>query len=406
MGVTISLIPDASSRFTSGIGEWVATGTTIARSTDIVDPVSGDPTLLMYSNSGSPGLVKFQTKSFGFYNGENVEWPLRGVSKVKTSNNGTVVVYLTTVEGSASTTISASATVTAGEWNLVNVETESIPLSTSLIEYGIYVTNTSSSAPAYIGHPEIISPWSVIYNFMARESWIRLPEYMRQADTERTELDRPLLRFIDVLMTIAGDIYDSWEGFRWLPPEENNRQFKLSELVTPSEVPVGRDDILQWLVQIVGARIFDPSTGLTPWENLDYDNIPLTDDLTWTAFPEPPPATPPATPSPFDFAPADNQVTWTEIQSYDVAVTDLDPFLRWQITSAAYGFRAGTKESIIAAAKQALGGTQTVTFEPHYNDDPWHIRLTVLSTEGDTGEVAQTVAPAMPAGYELTVQAI
>ena len=403
MGITISLIPDASSRFTTDTGQWSAVGSTISRSTDVTDPNSGDPTLLMYSNSGSPGLVKFQTTSFGFYENQNVAWPLRGISRVKTSNDGAVVVYLTTVVGNASTTISASATAIADEWALVNVETEPIPLETELIEYGIYVTNTSSTAPAYIGHPKIISPWSVIYNFMARETWIRLPEYMQQADVERPELDRPLLRFMDVLMTVAGDIYDSWEAFRWLSPEDNNGEFKLSELVTPSEVPEGREDILRWLAQIVGSRIFDPSTGLTPWENLDYDENPLTDDLTWDAFPEPPPASPPETASPFDIAPADDQVSWAEIQSYDPTVLDLDPFLRWQVTTAAFGFRAGTKESIIAAAKQALGGTQTVTFESHYNDDPWHIALSILLTEGDIGNVEQTVAPAMPAGFELTV---
>lgn len=406
MGVTVSLIPDASSRFPFGLGSWTAVGTTISRSTDTIDPVSADPTLSMYSNSGSPGLVKFQTTSFGFYEGANVPWPLRGVSRVKASNNGTVVVYLTTVEGSASTTVSASATVTANEWALVNVETDPIALTTSLIEYGIYVTNTSSSAPAYIGHPKIISPWSVIYNFMARETWIRLPEYMSNADTERPELDRPLLRFIDVLMTIAGDIYKSWEAFRWLPPEDNDRQFKLSELVSPSEVPAEREDILRWLVQIVGSQVFDPSTGLTPWENLDYDLNPLTDDLTWAAFPPPPPAPPPAIPSPFDISPPDNIVSWAEIQSYAPAITDIDSFLRWQITSAAFGFRAGTKESIIAAAKQALSGTQAVAFTSHYGADPWHIALTILSTEGDIDEVARTVAPTLPAGFQLTVQAI
>jgi hypothetical protein len=394
MGITISLIPDASSRFTTDTGQWSAVGSTISRSTNVTDPISGDPTLLMYSNSGSPGLIKFQTTSFGFYENENVAWPLRGISRVKTSNNGAVVVYLTTVVGNASTTISASATAIADEWALVNVETEPISLETELIEYGIYVTNTSSTAPAYIGHPKIISPWSVIYNFMARETWIRLPEYMRQADTERPELDRPLLRFIDVLMTVAGDIYDSWEAFRWLSPEDNNGEFKFSELVTPSEVPEGREDILRWLAQIVGSKIFDPSSGLTPWENLDYDDNPLTDDLTWAAFGEG---------SPFDIAPANDQVSWAEIQSYDTIVTDLDPFLRWQVTTAAFGFRAGTKESIIEAAKQALGGTKTVTFTPHYDDDPWHIALSILLAEGDIGNVEQTVAPAMPAGFQLTV---
>ena len=341
--------------------------------------------------------MKFQTTSFGFLYGENVPWPLRGISRIKPEANSTVVVYLTTVEGSASTTVSASATAVANEWSLFNVETPAISIDTSLIEYGIYVTNTSSSAPAYIAHPTIISPWSVIYNTMARETWIRLPEYIRQADVESADLDRPLLRFMDVLMSIAGEVYETWENYRWIPPEDNNREFKLSQLVTPSEVPVDNTEVLRWLVQIVGAKLYDPSTGLTPWENLDFDNNPLTDDLTWNAF---------TAGSPLDIAPTDGVVTWAEIQSYDVATTNLDAFLRWQIESAAYGFRAGTKESVIAAAKQALGGTQSVTFFSHYLNDPWRIGLQILLSEGDTGEVEQTVNPAMPAGFQLTVLGI
>jgi hypothetical protein len=394
MGATISLIPDASSRFVNDTGDWVGVGSTISRSTDTVDPNSENPTLSAYATAGGTAYVKFQTTSFGFLYGENVPWPLRGISRIKPAANSTVVVYLTTVEGSASTTVSASATAIADEWTLVNVETPAISLNTSLIEYGIYVTNTSSSAPVYIAHPSIISPWSVIYNFMARETWIRLPEYIRQADVESTDLDRPLLRFMDVLMSTAGEVYETWENYRWIPPEDNNREYTLSELVTPAAVPVDTNEVLRWLVQIVGAKLFDPSTGLTPWENLDFDNNPLTNDLTWLAF---------NSGSPLDIAPTDGVVTWTEIQSYDVAVTDLDPFLRWQVESAAFGFRAGTKESIIAAAKQALGGTQSVTFLSHYLDDPWHIGVQILLVEGDIGDVEQTVAPAMPAGFQLTV---
>lgn len=397
MTTTTNLLNSESTLFATSIGDWTGVDSTVTRATDVIDPNTANPTLKLFKTTGGIGHALIQTASLPAYEGTPVPWPLRATSRVKASANSTVVVYLTTVEGSASTTVSASAGVIADEWTLVSVETEPISTSVSLIEYGIYVTGTSSTVPAYIGHPVIISPWAVIYNFMARETWIRLPEYMREADVNQTELDRPLLRFIDVLTFLAGEIYNTWEGFRWIPPEDNDGTIGLSTLVSPSTVPPGRSDILRWLIQIVGAQFFDPSTGLTPWENLDVDNNPLTDDLTWSAFPNN------AAGSPFDIAPADNYVSWTEIQSYDVAVTNLDPFLRWQITSAAFGFRAGTKESVVNAAKQALGGTQSVVFTPRYGGDPWHIALTILSAEGDVGEVEQTVAPAMPAGFQLTV---
>lgn len=393
MGVTINVIPPSSSQFAQDIGDWEGAGSVLSRSTDVVDPNTGKPTLSVYNNSGV-ALAKYLTHDFAVLNDEVVPWPLRATARVKPTENSQVVVYLTTVVGGASSTVSASATVIANEWQLVSVETAPISVNTSHVEYGIYFTDTSDTTPAYIGNPSIISPWAVVYNTMARETWIRLPEYICDADLSRTELDRPLLRFIDVITSVAGQIYDTWSQYRWIPPEENNKSIKESELVTPSAVPPGREDILRWLVQIVGAKIVDPSTGLTPWQNLDFDDNPATNDATWNLF---------TTGSPLDIAPTDSVVSWLEIQNYDTVITNLDEFLRWQINSAAYGFRAGTKESIIDAAKQALSGNQTVTFVPHYNNDVWHIALYINSAEGDTTEVTDTVLPAMPAGFELTV---
>ena len=402
METTVNLIPADSSRFTTDFGDWTAVSSTIARSTDVVDPNTGYPTLKLFTASGVAQTL-FRTNAIHIYDGETVPWPLRATSRFKLSTAGQVVVYLTTVEGSASSTVSASAVVEADEWTLVSVDTEPISEQTSLIEYGIYVTNTSSSSPAYIGYPIVISPWSVIYNAMAREVWIRLPEYLRNADINRTEIDRPLLRFIDVLMFVAGQVFSTWENFRWIPPEDNGGQYKYSELVSPDFVPTDQYEVLQWLIQIVGAEVFNPSTGFTPWENFptyDHDSNSETSPQTiWDVFDE----ETSGFVSPLDIAPDDGEVSWSEIETYAPAVSNLDGFLRWQANSAAYGFRAGTKESIIAAAQQALNGTQSVTFVPHYNNDVWHIALYIDPDEGDTGEVEEAVTPALPAGFQLTV---
>lgn len=398
MGITINLIPDASSRFTTDTGDWQGISTTLFRSTDVVDPNTGDPTLAFY-RAGGTALVKYETNYLAVYNDEVVPWPLRAASRVKLGQNGQVVVYVTTVVGGASTTVSASASVIADEWTLVTVETEPISINTSHIEYGIYVTNTSAPYPAYVGYPTIISPWAVIYNTMAREAWVRLPDYMSEADVDRTDLDRPLLRFIDVMMGLAGEIYDTWSDWRWIPPEDNNKVIKESELVSPLAIPDTARDVLKWLIQIIGAKPFDSSTGFTPWGNLDYDDNPTTNDLTWAAFPQNSPG------SRFDLNPVDNKVSWLEIQTFEPTVVTAADFLKWQITSAAYGFRAGTEESIVAAAKQALTGTQAVTLTPHYNGDVWHIRLDILAAEGDVAEVEESVTPSLPAGFELSVVA-
>ena len=89
-------------------------------------------------------------------------------------------------------------------------------------------------------------------------------------------------------------------------------------------------------------------------------------------------------------------------------------FKRWQITTKAFGFSAGNKESIVAAVQTVLSDTKSVLVTPLWEGDPWTIMIRTLHAEtsgvtsvGDISlEVLRMANLAKPAGYVLVHETI
>jgi hypothetical protein len=90
-------------------------------------------------------------------------------------------------------------------------------------------------------------------------------------------------------------------------------------------------------------------------------------------------------------------------------------FVEWQLITLAYGVSAGTRESLIGAARQVLSRTKNnepstgaVSLTPGFGGNPWVFLVRTLENEtidAETGESSQLVLAAMepsrPMGYSL-----
>jgi hypothetical protein len=147
------------------------------------------------------------------------------------------------------------------------------------------------------------------------------------------------------------------------------------------------------MAQVIGSTLLDPTAAYTPWLFLDNDDDPDT-PITWAQW--------------LDALDADNNnvVTWTEIQDYNPAIFDLTSSFREQVNGAFYGYKAGTTASIIAAAK-TVTDVNTATVVQRYLDDPFHIKVEILSSEGgDVVDVARALVDTTPAGFQITVASV
>jgi lysophospholipase L1-like esterase len=243
----------------------------------------------------------------------------------------------------------------------------------------------------YVSRPAIMSPRAAVQSVAGGEVWLGLPEYLQATDKNQTDPDVPLFRFIETLFNLANSVDLTWQDFRWIPPEDNGRVIKESGLVSPNAALA---PALAWMAQIIGSSLIDPTSPYTPWLFLDGDNNPLTSlTPTWAAFVEA-----------LDKAPDDGNLSWEEIQNYNPALFDLTTAFRAQVNGAFYGYKAGTTQSIINAAKTVIG-VSSVTVIPNYLSDPFRIGVQIQGS-AVLAEVENVLAPTTPAGYQITVVSV
>ena len=394
MTAVVNLIPVGSSRFPTSIGSWTSPlGSALGRSTTQVFERTGYPSLQVTPVGSDNAAIEISSIHVPFdglrgYRG----FRLRAFAWVWTPTPVEVEIYLTTQSISASTVVTTSEFTRSEQWTLMSVESDPISDSEStLASLRINFNDLGAGNTCFVAIPTVMSPDAIRFNIASRESWIRLPEYIRNADESSEDPDLTLLRFIEVLTTFADDVDQTWSDFRYVPPEDNLGEAIPSQLVSPS---IATERILRWLAPIMGTNLFNPFSGFTPWENFEASGDANADGvLTWDEFE-----------ASVD-TDADDEATWEEIENFDPSITGLIDFERWQISSAAYGLRGGTTLSIEQAAAQAFPGqTKTVTVVPHYAGDPFAIAVTVSDTTSeDVGKIEEFVAPAIPAGFGLTV---
>ena len=258
----------------------------------------------------------------------------------------------------------------------------------------IEVTGLSSGEEFFVALPALTVPEMVLTSVSCDETYLRLPDYMRRADLEQSEPTLPFRRFIDVLTTLANEIDTTWNLFYYLPPEDNDGIPLRSYLTEPE---LADESTMHWLAMVMGTTLINPSTGFTPWGNLLNESDTNQDgSTTWSELV-----------AEVDGPDANSTLEWGEIETFSPAFTGLSAYERWQVSSAAYGLRAGSVASIKAAALQAFpeadrsSKTITVTKDP---SDAFHILVEVDTMDaGEIGTVTEYINPAMPAGFGLTV---
>jgi hypothetical protein len=244
----------------------------------------------------------------------------------------------------------------------------------------------------YILNPVICVPQEAFNNLSAIESYVRIPEYMRDADSVQTDPDYPLYRFLDVNNVVSDDIDRKWFSFRYIPPEDNSGQTKNSSLVDPQLADV-RTNI--WLAQFLGIDLVDPRTGFTSWDALmaaaDADDD---GDSEWQEWNE-------------AIGGEDEVLQWSEVEDFAIETVSSEAllnFIKWQLFSAGYGLRGGTTETITSTAKQAfLDPNGFLQIERHADGDPFKVHVFVSGENLKSGisGLQDLLDPATPAGYEV-----
>lgn len=390
MGVIENLIPVESSRFPHDLGSWTSDYAISRSSTQSF--VAGIPSISVRAdNSGTASVVLPNIDISEAYLGKVV----RAFAWMYLKSSSPCTIYLTTVVGSASATVQTTENLRGLEWSLISVESDALSnILTSHAYVEIEVTGLSSGEEFFVALPALTVPEMVLTSVSCDETYLRLPDYMRRADLEQSEPTLPFRRFIDVLTTLANEIDTTWNLFYYLPPEDNDGIPLRSYLTEPE---LADESTMHWLAMVMGTTLINPSTGFTPWGNLLNESDTNQDgSTTWSELV-----------AEVDGPDANSTLEWGEIETFSPAFTGLSAYERWQVSSAAYGLRAGSVASIKAAALQAFpeadrsSKTITVTKDP---SDAFHILVEVDTMDaGEIGTVTEYINPAMPAGFGLTV---
>jgi hypothetical protein len=389
MSTVLNLFSEESTKFLTNTGSWISSSNNLSATRSKVRSESNSSSLRVYVSSGTTASAMASVAQFpDTYH----DWPIRAFAWVNCDQSEDVTIYLTYISGGASTTVSAVTSVIADNWTLLSVQQDLVPSDISELIVSIVASGLTAGDSLYVSRPTVMSPWAAAQSFAAGEVWLRLPEYLQSTDKNQTDPDVPLFRFIETLFDTANTIDLTWQNFRWIPPESNDGSIKESGLVSPN---ASLPPALVWMAQVIGSTLLDPTAAYTPWFFLDddRDDNPYTPN-TWSQW--------------LDALDQDNNnvVTWTEIQDYNPAIFDLTSSFRTQVNGAFYGYKAGTNSSIIAAAK-TVTDVDTVTVVQRYLDDPFHIKVEILSSEGgDAVDVARALVDTTPAGFQITVAAV
>lgn len=400
-GTVRNLIDEESRVLNFGTGNWVAdNGNELYRSTGV------DYGRFATSSLGVRALEEFTAAA----EIDNVQIPdelrripVRAAALVRVNKNAEARLILTVSGDGASQWISNGGdyrSIRAGEWILFSVLSEVTgvgPLQgNSVASLRVEVEwdeSVDHPRDMFLLNSSISVPQEAFYNISAIESYMRIPEYLRQADSQLIEPDYPLYRFVEMANAVTHDIDDKWRKFRYLPPEQNDGVIKFSELVDPLLADLKTN---VWLAQFVGVDLVDPRSGFTTWGSLvAASDINNDDESTWDEWGE-------------AIGGDDSTLQWNEIEDFDVQTVSSEAllsFIRWQVSTAAYGLRGGTTASILVAVRQGLVDPNgPITILRHVDEDPFkvHILVSEANLKTDLPSLQALIDPAVPAGFEVT----
>jgi hypothetical protein len=319
---------------------------------------------------------------------DQYDWDSRGFFWVYSNSPLTATIGIT-VYNSTTESASASLAVRARRWTLVSVD-GATPESFARAQITIGLSGLEAGETAYLTNPTILTPNAISRNVFAAESWMRLPQYLRDTDETQTDPDYPLLRFIDVLTADADGVFTEWRDIRYIPPDDEG-----GPTVSDLEPSVASLPALRWLAQLLGVRFYDPSTGTTSWINLEVGLDQDGNGPEWEEWESVP-----------DTGDVGTDVSWEEIEAFAPGVSGFEELIRWQVETAYFGLRGGTKESVLETVKKVLTGTK---YAVTVDDTAWVIHVQTKQSETPDNTVIgaasptieEIVANTIPAGFEF-----
>jgi hypothetical protein len=379
-----NLLTDQSETLLGSMGTWtVSPNATIQMNGDIVK-FTGMGSVRIVSANGTPIVLTAEQVALG----DQAGWAFRAFVWIWVEDSANVTV-------SAATSLSGTFTnvihVRPRDWTLCKVELPVLFEAENVI-MSFTVADLDPGAAFYMTSPVIVSSGAITRDIFAAETYGRLPQYLREADDFQSDPDVPLWRFLETASVEANEIYQLWDSYRYIPPEQGG----LTQAPSLLEPSVASIEVLRWLAQILGIRFYDPTTATTSWgsleSGLDPDGEPEWED--WATVPD---------------DDASGTVTWTEIEEFSPSVAGLIELFRWQVETAYYGLRGGSTDAVIEAIKKILTGTKTVVFIPHWGGDPWAFKVQTLLDEtpglpglGNPSSLVEEIAyNAIPAGFEM-----
>ena len=357
----------------------------------------------------------------------------------------------------------------ATRWIISRSNTLPIPEIGSVVNASVSITISGHQGEiVYVTLPYLMGTFDIGDSKFALSVYTQLPQFILQSELTEAENgvlpDYPIMRMLEAGLDYAEQGFDKYYEFENLDSEE---QGQVDYTVDPSALvdPEGVSrETAEWLSQFLGFNLDDPRLGATPWAGLPstwnailtdidptgLDATPLTlarssDEVTAT-FSENhglivgdtvsvTGVTPSSFNGTFEIAYVDSttqvrwaqvgsdvanasvtvkgnvaliDTSWDELEDYDPDFFDYSSYLVWQIENAYHGYRAGTKQALIASAKLNLAGDQIVTVVNGYNDNPWNILVKTKTSEtpdglDDTENEAVLVAlnRAKPAGFKV-----
>jgi hypothetical protein len=165
--------------------------------------------------------------------------------------------------------------------------------------------------------------------------------------------------------------------------------------VSDLEPSVASLPALRWLAQLLGVRFYDPSTGTTSWINLEVGLDQDGNGPEWEEWESVP-----------DTGDVGTDVSWEEIEAFAPGVSGFEELIRWQVETAYFGLRGGTKESVLETVKKVLTGTK---YAVTVDDTAWVIHVQTKQSETPDNTVIgaasptieEIVANTIPAGFEF-----
>lgn len=249
----------------------------------------------------------------------------------------------------------SSMSVQGGAWTGVRSNALSVIEVSENTDYELKITinpiAASSSPVVRISNINLVNDQTWVANPVIQSMRPYIPGFYEHYDSIQSNPDYPFFRFVDVLTDAMSDVMYLYSDWFELEQRELVVDATKSDLSTKSRLTnytAVRPENLAWISQFSGAR---PKARIT--------------------------------------------------SSYPVS-GELEDFKQWQLNPAGYGRGAGTQSAIKEAARFVLSGTKSIVVGQRFDNNPWIISITTLSSETPNVDARESVRVASTANIDIS----